>query len=85
MGAPTIAPCLLCGRGRNIYNVNTDWVTHRSPACSLDNKTMTTYEWNSTNRPRIECDERDPDEVAEERAERKRIAMEMDGPHEEAP
>lgn len=27
--------------------------------------------------------ERDPDTEMEERAERKRIAMEMDGPHEE--
>jgi hypothetical protein len=30
-------------------------------------------------------DERDPDVEMEEREERKRIAMEMDGPHEEGP
>jgi len=32
-----------------------------------------------------EADERDPDIEMEEREERKRIAMEMDGPPEEAP
>ena len=30
-------------------------------------------------------DERDPDTEMEEREERKRITMEMDGPHEEGP
>lgn len=32
-----------------------------------------------------EPEERDPDEVAEEQAEMRRIRMEMDGPHEEGP
>lgn len=37
------------------------------------------------NRECPDCTERDPDIEMEEREERKRIAMEMDGPHEESP
>lgn len=33
----------------------------------------------------VDNPERDPDLETEEREERKRIAMEMDGPHEEGP